>query len=156
VAAVWSLPLGLQSEHVAFEEQIGWWARYITSTCIQVKTCPVDPLGLVTLEERAVRAFPNTPNCHANLGAALYRARKYPEALSQLLRAGELQKGKFSPWHLLFLGMTHHQLGHAKEANQWLKKALEENQKQKGSYDWQERLLFDRLHAEARALIQSP
>jgi tetratricopeptide (TPR) repeat protein len=155
VAAAWSLPLGWQGAHWAFEEEIGEWAVSFTDTCIRSSDGPVAPLRLVALAERVVRIFPSTPNGHANLGAALYRAGKYPQALSPLARAVELQKRDVSAWYLLFLGMTHHRLGHAGEADQALKKAEAEHEKQKGTYDWQTRLLFDRLQAEARELVTS-
>jgi hypothetical protein len=74
-----------------------------------------------------------------------------PASGVELPRVVALQKADVSSWHPLFRGMTPNQLSHAEEASKWLKQAVGEHEKQKGSYDWQ-----DRLHAEAQELIKSP
>jgi hypothetical protein len=57
------------------------------------------------------------------LGAALLRDNKPAEAITELDAAVQLQANGGSPWAKLFLALAHQRLGHAEEAERWLKKA---------------------------------
>jgi tetratricopeptide (TPR) repeat protein len=61
-------------------------------------------------------------------GAALYRAGRYDDALRFLTRASTLNPDPYRTnmiYTWFFLAMTHHRLGHAQEARQWLDKAVQ-------------------------------
>ena len=55
------------------------------------------------------------------LGAILYRAGRFEEAVRQLERSVEVHGAGGTPYDALFLAMAHHQLGHADEARRWLR-----------------------------------
>jgi tetratricopeptide (TPR) repeat protein len=84
----------------------------------------------ITLAQRSVELDSDNVVFHLNtLGAVLYRAGQFDEALAQLNEA-ELQQrdpsraGTHSPaytWY--FLAMTHDRLGHRDEAHKWYEKA---------------------------------
>ena len=92
-----------------------------------------------------------------NLGMALYRARKFDKALAHLEESG----AGYICWPAL--AMTHHQLGHADEARQWLDKAngryrhvietSSEPLKVTKAVDWQDWAYFELLRREADSLI---
>src|SRR5262245_13920490 len=54
------------------------------------------------------------------LGAALYRAGRYDEAIRRLEEGIRLQGGESLPVDWAFLAMAHHRLGHRAEARRWL------------------------------------
>jgi WD40 repeat protein len=64
--------------------------------------------------EHACRLTPDRPEYRNGLGAALYRAGRYREAVETLGTADPLNKG--SPAVLAFLAMAHHQLGQREKA----------------------------------------
>jgi WD40 repeat protein/tetratricopeptide (TPR) repeat protein len=91
------------------------------------------------------------------LGAALYRAGRFEEAIQQLNAAIAARNGDgvFGDW--LFLAMAHHRLGHAAEARQWLDKTIQWEAKQKADREpltWVQRLELQTLLREARELIE--
>jgi tetratricopeptide (TPR) repeat protein len=64
------------------------------------------------------------------LGAALYRAGRFLEAVQQLREAQTVYKPadeerQSIAYNWLFLAMAHQRLGHAEEAKSWLAKAIE-------------------------------
>jgi Tol biopolymer transport system component len=100
--------------------------------------------------EHAYRLRPDGPGYRLGLGAALYRAGRYQEAIETLRRGDRPDTG--SPAALAFLAMAHHQLGQREQARAVLGRL---------------RALFDQPHPmkdpeaidlmhEAEALIASP
>jgi serine/threonine protein kinase/WD40 repeat protein len=97
------------------------------------------------------------------LGAALYRAARFKEALLRLQEA----QAAYNPadwvrqpivYNWLFQAMAHHALGHDKEARKWLQKAvgwMDEVAQDKGGVPmpWNRRLTLRLLRREAEALI---
>src|SRR5262249_22947469 len=69
---------------------------------------------------------------HVNLlGAALYRAGRFEEAVTRLTEATELschpyRTNMLSTW--FYLAMAHHRLGHVEEARRWLDQAVQGTQ----------------------------
>jgi tetratricopeptide (TPR) repeat protein len=57
------------------------------------------------------------------LGALLYRAGRYDEAVKQLSEAARLQGEGGDGWSCLFLALAHHRLKHDDEARRWLARA---------------------------------
>ena len=84
------------------------------------------------------------------LGALLYRAGRFAEAIARLTEAEELPTQRTSPiYGWLFLAMAHHRLGHRAEAQVYLVR-LREAMKKAGWRDDREAAGFLR---EAEALI---
>jgi tetratricopeptide (TPR) repeat protein len=101
---------------------------YALWTCVMAPNAGGDPLALVAAVEKAEGKAPKN-HWQANLlGTALYRAGRYDAAARQLTQASTMNPDPYRTnmiytWFLL--AMTHHRLGHAQEAQQWLEKALE-------------------------------
>jgi tetratricopeptide (TPR) repeat protein len=79
----------------------------------------------VKLAERAVSDSPSDYIRLNTLGAILYRAGRYPEAVRRLEEAMQVhgQGGTALDW--LFLGMAVYRMGRTEEASQWLKKSYQ-------------------------------
>ena len=67
------------------------------------------------------RQRPHVANRLNTLGAVLYRAGRFEEAVRQLKRSVEVHGAGGTPYDALFLAMAHHQLGHADQARRWLR-----------------------------------
>ena len=93
------------------------------------------------------------------LGCALYRAGRYEEAAQTLKEAfdayGEYHaKTGMHAYGHLFLAMAHHRLGHAKEARDWLNRAVQIIDSRQGAAAyWPNSVLLERLRQEAEALV---
>lgn len=121
------------------------------------------PLQLVQLAEAAVADVPENVQYLTTFGAALFRAKRYDEAiqkLDQALRSSD-QKRPAQTW--LFLAMAHQRLGHAEEAKKWLStatewidKAMQRNPKdtQGRALSWDQRVELQLLRREAETLMQ--
>jgi WD40 repeat protein/tetratricopeptide (TPR) repeat protein len=128
--------------------------------------------GATSDPERAVRlAFVAVKHDTKNyvfarpLGAALYRAGKYKEAVDRLTFSLKLREQP-SPSVWLFLAMAHQRSGQSEQAKQWLTKArtwVEDARKRKADdkdaiawqrLPWTERMALELLQAEAEKLIE--
>jgi tetratricopeptide (TPR) repeat protein len=98
-------------------------ANGVAWACVLVPDAIADPLHLLRLIEVAVSSEPKSYYYLNTLGAALYRAGKFEEAIMRLNEAIQVQRqgDTYADW--LFLAMAHHRLGHGDEAKQWLAKA---------------------------------
>jgi tetratricopeptide (TPR) repeat protein len=135
----------------AIEQDAAIRAYVIAVTACLIPESGIDPDTLVNLAASEVSAYPSNATHRAAYGAALYRAGKYEEALKQLKEAIRLEDVDGYNWRKLFLAMAYHRLGQAEKARAWLDKAaLAKNA------NWQQRLLFNRLHQEATALLKTP
>ncbi len=76
----------------------------------------------VRLAEVAVNGSPEDQKANYlnTLGAALYRAGRFQEAIHRLEEGIQLRKGTSGPQDWVFLAMAHHRLGHRDEAHRWL------------------------------------
>jgi uncharacterized protein HemY len=84
----------------------------------------------------------------ATLGAAQYRAGLYAAARKTLEEAAEIQGKRATAWTRLFLAMAYHRDGQADRARAaFAAAALPTNA------DWEQRLIFHHLRAEAAALL---
>jgi hypothetical protein len=81
-----------------------------------------DPGDTVRLAERAIAALSPEEALGAQrlLGAALYRAGRYADAVSRLEANARRSGQEGDPWVWSFLAMAHHRLGQAAEARRWL------------------------------------
>jgi WD40 repeat protein/tRNA A-37 threonylcarbamoyl transferase component Bud32 len=91
---------------------------------VLVSDAVVDPERLVQLAQIAVASDPRSWAYLNTLGAALYRAGRFQEAVKKLSDAMEVRNKEGNAWDWLFLAMAHHRLGHAREAREWLNKAV--------------------------------
>ena len=95
----------------------------------------------------------------ACLAATLYRVGRYEEAAQKLKETfdayGEYHaKTGMHAYGYLFLAMTHHRLGHAKEARDWLNRAVQIIDLRQGAAAyWPNSVLLERLRQEAEALL---
>jgi serine/threonine-protein kinase len=117
--------------------------------------CVVAP-GAVTDATRLVPlAWIGAPSGKAGariMGAALYRAGRYEEAVRRLTEATETERGG---WDWFFLAMAHHQLGRATEAQNALKRGAEAADRagKAPTFPWYARVEEDHLRREAEALL---
>jgi tetratricopeptide (TPR) repeat protein len=86
------------------------------------------------------------------LGAALYRAGRFDEAIQRLQEGIERRGGASVPEDWLFLAMAHHRLGHQPEARRWLDKLRTYQPSDSPAQFW-ENLVTRVLKSEAEALI---
>jgi hypothetical protein len=95
------------------------------------------------------------------LGAALYRAERFDDAVRRIEEAIKRQGKGGAPQDWLFLAMAHHRLGHAPQARKWLDqtiRAIEQaDPKQPApAASWSDRIEIQLLRREAQALIDRP
>jgi WD40 repeat protein/Flp pilus assembly protein TadD len=144
-------------------------------TCTLAPNSGTDPARIPSLAEKALAKSPKEHWDVNRLGAALYRAGRFEEAVTRLTEATELschpyRTNMLCTW--FFLAMAHHRLGHTDEARRWLDKGIrgtEEALKSPGeppgksgnaggviSPNWNRRLTLQLLRREAEPLIQGP
>jgi WD40 repeat protein/tetratricopeptide (TPR) repeat protein len=147
-------------------------ANRVAWTCSLGPDATDEPGRPVQLARQAVAAAPTDYNYVNTLGAALYRARQWEEAVKRLEESERFNTARGSDvrvWDWLFLAMAHRQLGHGEEAGRWLAKAeqvLEQWIKntagpgggaRAGSrLSWMQRAELRLLRDEARKLLKSP
>jgi tetratricopeptide (TPR) repeat protein len=97
-------------------------ANLVAWNCGLAPDAVVEPEVLVRLAEFAVKGYPKEERHSAlnTLGAALYRAGRFEEAIRRLEEGIRLRSGGTDPEDWVFLAMAHHRLGHRDEARRWL------------------------------------
>jgi serine/threonine protein kinase/WD40 repeat protein len=129
------------------------WACSLGSGAIE------DYRQVIHLAELALASRPSSSR-QSTLGAVLYRAGRYEEAIPHLSRSVELQAADSPRHHAFFLAMAHHRLGHEKEARHWLRLATPgdpvspDKPAARGDTSWIRTLEFEILQREASALIE--
>jgi tetratricopeptide (TPR) repeat protein len=121
-----------------------------------------DPTRLVRAAERMATVNPKNPWSDLILGRALYRAGRYEETVKRFEKYSTDQNIADDPYYCLFLALAHQGLGHANDAQAWLRQAeslldgkfAESFGKGGGSLVWYQRLETGLLLREARALIR--
>jgi WD40 repeat protein/serine/threonine protein kinase/Flp pilus assembly protein TadD len=140
-------------------------------TCTLTPNSGGDPDRIVDLAEKLL-AKSSRDHWHVNqLGAALYRAGRFEEAVKRLTEATELNAHPYRANMLLtwfFLALAHQRLGHAEEARHWLDKAgratedalkpPEKPSTADGSIppNWARKLTLQLLRREAEQLLGPP
>jgi WD40 repeat protein/serine/threonine protein kinase/Tfp pilus assembly protein PilF len=140
-------------------------------TCTLAPNSGADPDRIANLAEKLL-AKSSRDHWHVNqLGAALYRARRFDEAVKRLTEANELnchpyQTNMLHTW--FYLAMAHHRLGHTEEARRWLEKASRATEDalkpptRSSTADgaippnWARKLTLQLLRREAEQLIPGP
>src|SRR5262249_45480377 len=137
-------------------------ASPLAYVCVARPKAVEDPKALVRWGERAVPLFRGNERV---LGAALYRAGRYEDAVRRLEESARFTTPV--AWDWLFLAMSHHRLGHAVEARAYLAKARRwidaaETGRNKGAaagasrtawHSWNERAEVGALRREAEELL---
>ncbi len=139
--------------------------HFIAWTCV-LHADGVDDYSLaIELVKRAVEAEPKLPAHQQCLGALLFRAGRFNDALEHLNEAAESQDNELlsRAYTCYFLAMTHRKLGHSAEAKQWFGKAVEwtervldENREYHKPVVWNRRLTLELFHKEAAQLLGIP
>jgi tetratricopeptide (TPR) repeat protein len=146
-----------------------------TWTCTLSPNCGTDPARVVEMAEKLRTEQPKNHWRVNQLGAALYRAGRFEDAVKVLTEATELSVGAHRTNMLhtwLYLAMAHHRLGHASLALGWLQKAKQGTEKalkppsgsaaRSGIADgtippnWHKKLTLQLLLREAEQLMQGP
>jgi tetratricopeptide (TPR) repeat protein len=86
------------------------------------------------------------------LGAALYRAGRFEEAIRSLVASNQARDDGGDPKGFAFLAMTHHRLGHSDQAKHWLDKLVAYRPKAGADFFWDE-VDIRILRREAESLI---
>jgi WD40 repeat protein len=142
-------------------------ANNLAWACSLAPETGVDTSQVVSLAEAAVAhrmldsgSPSQLPVTLITLGAALYRAGRYEEAVRRMSEAGPAGGVGGSPQACLLLAMAHHRLDHADEARSWLARAEAGIRVAEvaARYDprnsrWSDRLESRLLHREAAALL---
>jgi serine/threonine protein kinase/tetratricopeptide (TPR) repeat protein len=149
------------------ERDTAYWAVW---PCVLAPEAVAEPALLVSLAEKGFAKAPTDYDCLTTLGAALYRAGRFEDAVKRLDEAAAAYRPDTPSrllliYNRLFLAMAHHCLGHADEARQsldkavqWMEQASQEKAKDAASkipMPWNRRLTLELLRREAETLIRS-
>jgi WD40 repeat protein/serine/threonine protein kinase/tetratricopeptide (TPR) repeat protein len=128
-------------------------ANEVAWACVLGPAGDVDAEAPVRLAETAVRGvdeFLKADDASRTLGAALFRAGRFDEAICRLGEATKVGSEQASGW--AFLAMAHHRLGHLDEARRWLDRLRDYQPSADPDQFWNE-LQIRLLRSEAEALI---
>jgi WD40 repeat protein len=146
-------------------------AYHVAWTCALGPGATADPAQIVSLAEKVVAALPPDADNLAVLGAALYRAGRFEEAVKRLHESAELRPSdtlhrQSIEYTWLFLAMAEHRLGNTEAARQWLsgaaqsitQPAIKENATAsvEDSIPWNRRQTLQLLHREAERALNEP
>jgi WD40 repeat protein/serine/threonine protein kinase/tetratricopeptide (TPR) repeat protein len=133
-------------------------ADAVAWTCALAPYPLADPAVPVRLAEEAIRnateygfsfegrGFLNT------LGAVLYRAGRFDDAIRCLEEAIQSRSGASEPQDCAFLAMAHHRLGHRAEARRWIER-LRDHQPSADPIRFWDELEIRVLRSEAEAVV---
>jgi len=142
-------------------------AHWVAWTCGLAPDAVADFSTPVALARKAAESYPTSVVCLHALGAVLYRAGKFEEAIQRLTEADQLiqdadEEPLSSPAYTwFFLAMAHQAHGQAEEAKKWFEKAAAwtdkviEGDETKGGarLAWNRRLTLKLFRAEAADVL---
>jgi len=143
----------------------GTTASFVAWSCALGPDALTDFAGAIALAEKATKIDAKSAQFASYLGAILYRAGRFDEARQKLEEADRLAipadpRLSAPAYTWFFLAMTHHRLGHADEAKQWLDKARQETDTALKAHEtgtarlpWNRRLTLNLLRREAEVLL---
>jgi tetratricopeptide (TPR) repeat protein len=125
--------------------------------CVLAADALVDHERPVRLARAALASFSGNMKYFAlnTLGAALYRARDYEEAIVYLKESIAVHGGGGYPQDWAFLAMAHHCLGHLDESRHWMDRLLKHKQSRATAFSWDE-IEIGILGREVHAVISRP
>jgi tetratricopeptide (TPR) repeat protein len=158
-ALLWSGDrFGWRRSNVALHDQFGrtsnaWSAEHVAWVCALGPEGTADADVPVQLAEVALKGAPETSKANhlIALGAALYRAGRYDEAVRRLEESLQHPSSESRHESSAFLAMARHRLGHRDEARRWLDR-LQSYQPDSDRGFWSE-LETRLLRREAEAVI---
>jgi eukaryotic-like serine/threonine-protein kinase len=112
----------------------------IVQTCRLAPDAVTNYAPVLKLGEKLVAAEPTNYPILRLHGQLLYRAGKYEAAAQQLDQSLKNRTGQFDLTYAtdaLYLAMCHQQLGHGKEAKQWLQRAVQIIDQKPGGLHWE-------------------
>ena len=125
-------------------------------SCALTPGAVADPGVPVRLAEAALKLHPVTGREGSDrlriLGAALYRAGRFAEAIRALEESHQVRGDDGDPRGFAFLAMAHHRLGHREEAQRWLDKLAAYQPKEGADFSWDD-VEVRILRREAESLI---
>jgi tetratricopeptide (TPR) repeat protein len=161
--------IGYRATCAGLREQFGktcdpYNANSLAWVCVLAPGGADDPAWPIRLAEERVGTDPKGPgwtDAHLNtLGAALYRADKYAEAVVRLGQAVQASRQGGLPHDWFYLAMAHARLGHAGEARKCLdtaKRAMDPPGSSGGTaaapIPWTTRLEYQLLRREAERVV---
>jgi WD40 repeat protein/tetratricopeptide (TPR) repeat protein len=98
-------------------------ANNVAWVCSYAPDAVDDLAPVVRLAEQTAASHPKKYATLNTLGAVLYRAGRYDDAVRKLEEAVEAHPRGGAPFDFLFLAMAHQRLKHREEAERWLGKA---------------------------------
>jgi predicted Zn-dependent protease len=110
-----------------------------------------DSLRYVELAEQALQKRPGSYAYLNTLGAALYRAGRYTDAIAQLhagIQAHDRKEGNSIDW--VFLAMAYARAGDREQAHLWLQKTIDAPE----LTEWWQQVEVRALRQEAEAVVQ--
>ena len=139
---------GTKADH-AQSNSIAW-------TCVLASDATVYGEALVHLADAGVAGRPERGRERSEvlntLGASLYRAGWFEEAIRRLDESIQALDGGDVPKGFAFLAMAHHRLGHRDEAKRWLDKLVAYRPKEGADFSWDD-VEIRILRREAESLI---
>jgi serine/threonine protein kinase/tetratricopeptide (TPR) repeat protein len=137
-------------------------AHRVAWTVVVARHCVADAERVVSMAQIAVRSDPGVARFSTSLGAALYRAGRFREAIQRLNQANDAARrqaasttvpSQAATW--CFLAMAHFQLGQNQEARQWLQKGTgwTEPGPSTDARHWANRVTLRALRQEAEELL---
>ncbi len=137
-------------------------AHWVAWTCLLAPGAFSDPTLPLGLAELATKAEPKSLSYAQTLGAALYRAGRYSEALTQFTELAErwnheglVEGSRTSPAYTeYFLSMTHEQLGHRQKATHHFRNGVRLHEIEcSKSAAWNRRMTLDLFRTEAEVSL---
>jgi hypothetical protein len=131
-------------------------AHLVAWYCVLAPDAVADPKAPVGLAEAALAGHPGRGRARSEvlktLGAALYRAGRFEQALRRLDESMQTRGDGGDPRGFAFLALAHHRLGHRDEAERWLDKLVAYRPKE--GFDFSRDDVEVRiLHREAESVI---
>jgi Flp pilus assembly protein TadD len=129
-------------------------ANNVAWYCVLAPDAVADGEAPVRLAELAVSGAPQAQESLFlnTLGAALYRAGRFQQAISRLEEGIRQRGGESSVQDWTFLALAHHRLGHDAEAHSWLERIRTYRPSQRTDDFWDE-LEIRLLRSEAESVI---
>jgi tetratricopeptide (TPR) repeat protein len=131
-------------------------AKTVVWYCVLAPDAVADHEALVRLAEAALAGHPETGKERSDvlkaLGAALFRAGRFEEAIRRLDESVQTRDEEGDPKGFAFLALAHHRLGHRDEAQRWLDKLVASLPKEGFEFSWDD-VVIRILHREAESLI---
>ena len=131
-------------------------ANSVAWSCVLAPDAVADHEAPVRLAEAALAGHPERGRQRSDvlktLGAALYRAGRFEEAIRRLDESIQTRGDGGDPKGFAFLALAHHRLGHRDEAKRWLDKLVASQPKE--GFDFSRDDVEIRiLHREAESMI---